>query len=89
MSLNDETSNVLRIGTSIGLVIMAAGLLLSSFDFSDTVLALGILILIFTPVAGIAVSTKCLIQEKDRFWCRIAFLLIIIIIAGMLVSYLT
>ena len=89
MSLNSETSAVLRWGTLIGLAVMAVGLILSLADLGDTVLAAGILILIFTPPAGVLVSTKCLIQEKDWIWVRVAVLLIIILVAGCLLSYLT
>ena len=88
MSLNEETSSVLKYGTLLGLSIMIVGLLLSSFDFSDKILAVGVLVLIFTPFAGVLTSTKCLIQEKDRFWVRIALILVTVLIIGMIVSYL-
>ncbi|MCQ2079108.1 MAG: hypothetical protein MJZ38_03505 [archaeon] len=87
MSLNAETARILKGTTTLGLVIMAIGLLTRSFDFSDTILAVGTVILIFAPVLGIAVSTKCLIQEGDRYWTRIAFILVAIIIIGALLSY--
>ena len=88
MSLNEETSSVLKYGTLLGLSIMIVGLLLSSFDFSDKILAVGVLVLIFTPFAGVLTSTKCLVQEKDRFWVRIALLLLTVLVIGMIVSYL-
>ncbi len=89
MSLNDETAAVLKTGTRIGLVIIAVGLVLSIAGITDILLLAGIVVLIFSPVAGVAVSTKCLIQEKDTYWVRVAFILIVVIIAGMLFSYLT
>lgn len=89
MSLNDETARILKSTTTVGLIIMAIGLLTTSFDFSNIILAIGTLVLIFAPVLGIAVSTKCLIQEKDTYWVRVAFLLIVIIIVGALISYFT
>jgi uncharacterized membrane protein len=89
MSLNDETSWVLRWGTVVGLAIMAVGLVLSFAGFSDDIIAAGILVLIFTPAAGVVISTKCLIQEKDWKWVRVAVLLIIILVAGSLLSYFT
>ena len=88
MSLNEETSSVLKYGTLLGLSIIIVGLLLSSFDFSDKILAVGVLVLIFTPFAGVLTSTKCLVQEKDRFWVRIALLLLTVLVIGMIVSYL-
>ena len=89
MSLNEETATVLKTGTRIGLAIIAVGLVLSIAGITELVLLAGIVVLIFTPVIGIGVSTKCLIQEKDTFWARIALILIVVIAAGMLFSYLT
>lgn len=87
MSLNEETSMALKYGTLIGLSIMIVGLALSSFNFSKTLLAAGVLILIFSPFAGVVVSTKCLIQEKDKDWSKVAILLVFILIIGMVISY--
>lgn len=87
MSLNEETASVLRYGTLIGLSIMVIGLVLGSFDFSKTLLAVGVLALIFTPFAGVLVSTKCLIQEKDRTWSGIALILVATLVIGMIISY--
>ena len=87
MTLNSETAWILRAGTSAGLIIMAVGLLLSSFEFSNYLLNAGVLVLIFTPPAGILVSTKCLIQEKDWYWVKVAVLLIVIVAAGAVFSY--
>jgi len=87
VSLNDETARILKTATTVGLIIMAIGLLTSSFGFSGTILAIGTLVLIFAPVMGIIVSTKCLIQEKDTYWVRIALILMGIIVLGALISY--
>lgn len=89
MSLNDETSWVLKWGTVAGLAIMAVGLVLSFAGFSEDIMAAGILVLIFTPAAGVVVTTKCLVQEKDWKWVKVAILLIIILAAGCVLSYLT
>ena len=87
MSLNDETSWVLRWGTMVGLAIMAVGLVLSFAVFSEDIIAAGILVLIFTPAAGVVISTKCLIQGKEGPWIRVAALLIVILVIGMIISY--
>jgi uncharacterized membrane protein len=89
MSLNDETSWVLKWGTVVGLAIMAVGLVLSFAGFTEDIMAAGILVLIFTPAAGVVVTTKCLVQEKDWKWVKVAILLIIILAAGCVLSYLT
>ena len=87
MSLNDETSWILKSETSVGLILMAVGLVLSIAGITDLLLLAGIIVLIFAPVAGVLVSTKCLIQENDRTWLKVAALLIIILVIGMLISY--
>ena len=89
MSLNDETSWVLKWGTVVGLAIMAVGLVLSFAGFSEDIMAAGIRVLIVTPAVGVVVTTKCLVQEKDWKWVRVAILLIIILAAGCVLSYLT
>lgn len=86
MSLNSDTSNVLHWGTLIGLSIMCVGLLLSVLDVTDLLLAAGILVLIFTPVAGIAAATYNLRKERDAFWTGIAYALCCVIVLGMLAT---
>ncbi|MBO4502725.1 MAG: hypothetical protein J5707_03600 [Candidatus Methanomethylophilus sp.] len=87
MSLNSETAWILKAETSVGLVLMAVGLVLSIAGITDLLLTAGIVVLIFAPVLGVLVSTKCLIQEKDTTWLRVAILLIIILAVGMLISW--
>lgn len=88
MTLNDETSFVLKWGTLLGLSVIALGLILSICEITDGLLAAGVLILILTPPAGIVVSTICLIREKDRIWVRVALVLIAVLTFGTLFSYL-
>ena len=87
MSLNSETAWILKAETTVGLILMGIGLVLSIADITDLLLLAGIVVLIFAPVLGVLVSTKCLIQEKDSTWLRVAILLIIILAVGMLISY--
>jgi len=87
VSLNSETAWILKAETTVGLILMGIGLVLSIADITDLLLLAGIVVLIFAPVLGVLVSTKCLIQEKDSTWLRVAILLIIILAVGMLISY--
>lgn len=87
MSLNSETAWILKAETSVGLTLMAVGLVLSIAGITDLLLLAGIIILIFAPVMGVLVSTKCLIQGKERPWIRVAALLIVILVIGMIISY--
>ena len=86
MSLNSDTSKVLHWGTMAGLAVICAGLVLSILDITDLLLAAGILVLIFTPVAGIAAATYNLRKEHDTFWTRIAYALCCVIVIGMLAT---
>ena len=83
MSLNSDTSNVLHWGTLLGLSVMCTGLLLSVLGITDVLLSAGILVLIFTPVAGIAASAYNLRKEHDVFWTRVAYALCCVIVLGM------
>jgi len=87
VSLNSETAWILKAETSVGLTLMAVGLALSIAGITDLLLLAGIIILIFAPVMGVLVSTKCLIQGKERPWIRVATLLIVILVIGMIISY--
>ena len=46
----------------------------------------GVLVLIASPLAGVVVTLLCLLREKDRFWAMIAGILLMITIAGVLIS---
>ncbi len=85
--LNVQTAAVLRAGTVIGISVLAVGLLLSAFDISEYILTAGAAVLIFTPMAGVAVSAKCLWQEGDRRWTSVAIILIIAVAAGMVLAF--
>ena len=86
-NMDRQTSAVLRAGTVLGIGIMAIGLLLTSFDISEDILTAGIRSLIFTPVSGVAVSTKFLWQEVDRKWTGVALILKAAKTVGMILSF--
>ena len=86
VGLSGWTASVLRLGTYSGIALMAAGLLLGSFDFGKDVMDVGIIVLIMTPLAGVLVSTACLWREGDIRWLRISLLLIAVIAVGVTAS---
>lgn len=86
MMLNKATALTLRAGVVLGMILMVVGLAVSAMDGGDSVLYFGVLVLIASPLAGVIVTLLCLLREKDRFWAMIAGILLMITIAGVLIS---
>ena len=86
MMLNKATALTLRAGVVLGMILMVVGLAVSAMDGGDSVLYFGVLVLIASPLAGVVVTLLCLLREKDRFWVMIAGILLMITIAGVLIS---
>lgn len=86
MMLNKATALTLRVGVVLGMILMVVGLAVSAMDGGDSVLYFGVLVLIASPLAGVVVTLLCLLREKDRFWAMIAGILLMITIAGVLIS---
>ncbi len=85
--LGRQTSLILRAGTVLGIGIMALGLFMTAFGFPEDVLNVGICVLVLTPMAGVAVSIKCLWQEGDRRWTGVALVLVAAIAVGMALTF--
>jgi len=79
--LSKWTALTLRAGIVLGLALIVIGLAIG-----EDVLSLGLLVLIASPLAGVAVTTVCLLREKDRFWAGVALVLIVVVAAGILTS---
>lgn len=86
MMLNKATALTLRAGVVLGMILMVVGLAVSAMNGGDSVLYFGVLVLIASPLAGVVVTLLCLLGEKDRFWAMIAGILLMITIAGVLIS---
>ncbi len=86
MMLNKATALTLRAGVVLGMILMVVGLAVSAMDGGDSVLYFGVLVLIASPLTGVVVTLLCLLGEKDRFWAMIAGILLMITIAGVLIS---
>ena len=89
MRLYENTASALRYGIVTGIIIIAVGLMVSSFDteYEDRILWFGILIMLATPLFGIVVSMISLAAEKDWKWVSVAAVLLSIIAAGILIAY--
>lgn len=84
--LNRSTAFTLRAGIVVGIVLMVAGLVQYAYDGEETLLYIGILILIISPFLGVIVSFVVLIMEKDWRWALVAAVLVIVTTAGILLS---
>lgn len=88
MNMTDRTSLTLKTGITLGIIIMIIGLIFSGQDTEQHILWLGILVLICTPLAGVVVTYASLIEDKDWKWVKITTLLIIVMIIGLIASFL-
>ena len=90
MTLYKNTAAALRYGIVVGIIVIAIGLMTSSFDTSleDRILWFGILIMLATPLFGIVVSMISLAMEKDWKWVSVASVLLSIIAVGIILAYL-
>ena len=85
MNVNNLTSAVLKISLIAGLLISIVGLLLQD-QFGDTILWIGLLIMICSPLIGIFATFISLIEEKDWRWVKITIILIVVIMIGLILS---
>ena len=90
MRLYENTAAALRYGIVAGIIVIAIGLMVSSFDtvYEDRILWFGVLILLATPLFGIVVSLISLAAERDWKWVSVASVLLAIIASGVIIAYL-
>lgn len=77
---------MLRIFLAAGVVTLLIGLLMPESGDSDRILWFGVLLLILAPLTGVFVTAVALMSERDRFWTRIASVLICVILLVVAVS---
>jgi len=70
------TGWAMRISAVLGAVVLVAGILLDSYD----VTLYGIILMVVSPLAGIAVSMVALLVQREMWWVYVALLLIGIIL---------
>ncbi|MBP5203761.1 MAG: DUF1634 domain-containing protein [Candidatus Methanomethylophilaceae archaeon] len=88
MNPNRSTALTLRIGVVIGIALRAAGLAVSMSGHGETVLYVGILVLILSPLAGVIATFASLVSLKDWFWAAVAAALLCITAVGAAVAML-
>ncbi|NLU45665.1 MAG: DUF1634 domain-containing protein [Euryarchaeota archaeon] len=86
MNASRATAMTLRIFLAAGVVTLLIGLLMPESGDSDRILWFGVLLLILAPLTGVFVTAVALMSERDRFWTRIASVLICVILLVVAVS---
>jgi len=90
VKLHASTAAVLRYGVAAGIILIMIGLALDAYGVSCSLrlLSAGILVLILSPLFGIICAYICLMDEKDTKWVLVTTLLLMIIVSGVLLTYL-
>lgn len=88
MNMNHSTSTILRYGIVIGIILTAAGAMMSVFNIfhSADVIWIGLLAIIATPFTGLIVTTISLAVNREIKWLYTALILVTIMIIGMILA---
>lgn len=84
--LNRSTATILRVGIVIGMILMLAGLCLYFMDGTDTLIYIGLLVLIVSPFLGVIASFVVLVIERDWRWAAVAAVLFVVTAIGIVIS---
>ena len=84
MSVEHNTSVTLKYSVFTSMIVVIAGLITYMLDMGDGILWAGILMVIISPLIGVAVTTVSLYIEKDLKWVAVALVLITMSVIGML-----
>ena len=90
--LEDFIEAALKIGLGVSTVLLVAGLVLGWLDAtllglgSDTALRIGILLLMFTPVARVIVVTVGLAVERDWLFTVVSLFVLAVLASGISVA---
>lgn len=84
MSVEHNTSMTLRYSVFVSMLVVIVGLIAYMLDMGDGILWAGILMVIISPLIGVAVTTVSLYIEKDLKWVAVALVLITMSMIGML-----
>jgi uncharacterized membrane protein len=86
MTMEQLTAKVMKTSVIVSIILIVMGLILDLTGITQTVLYIGIALLIVCPLFGVIVTTGCLIRKKEKQWIAIAFVLILISIINMTIS---
>ena len=88
MNTERNTSLTLKYSLIVSMAVVIIGLMVYMMDMGDEILWTGLLLVIVSPLIGVAVTTVSLWIEKDYKWMYVALILIAISVIGILVKYL-
>ncbi len=90
IELNSSTGRVLRYGITAGIAVLIVGIIAGIFseEVSDTILWIGVAIVIFVPFVSVIVSALALYAEKDWYWLKRVILVVVISAVGLVISLL-
>ena len=88
MNTERNTSLTLKYSLIVSMTVVIIGLIVYMMDMGDEILWTGLLLVIVSPLIGVAVTTVSLWIEKDYKWMYVALILIAISVIGILVKYL-
>ncbi len=88
MNTERNTSLTLKYSLIVSMAVVIIGLIVYMMDMGDEILWTGLLLVIVSPLIGVAVTTVSLWIEKDYKWMYVALILIAISVIGILVKYL-
>ena len=89
MDLNKVTGRVLRYGVYLAMAVMAIGAVVLQFDESlgNSVINVGVALLVLTPFFSIIASAVALYSGRDFTWLRVALAVLFITGVGILVAF--
>ena len=88
MNTERNTSLTLKYSLIVSMAVVIVGVIVHLMDMGDDILWTGLLLVIVSPLLGVAVTTVSLWLEKDYKWMYVALVLIAISVIGILVKYL-
>ena len=88
MNTELNTSLTLKYSLIVSMAVVIVGVIAHLMDMGDDILWTGLLLVIVSPLIGVAVTTVSLWIEKDYKWMYVALVLIAISVIGILVKYL-
>ena len=88
MNTERNTSLTLKYSLIVSMAVVIVGVIAHLMDMGDDILWTGLLLVIVSPLIGVAVTTVSLWIEKDYKWMYVALILIAISVIGILVKYL-
>lgn len=86
MNAEQNTAFALKLSVWLSVTVIIIGLISHLFLGDDTVLEIGIYLLILSPFIGVIITAISLFIEKDTKWIAVALVLIAISAIGIIIK---